>query len=475
MSFGLGQMLIGGIIGSQLGKGGLLGSNEEDKTIKSMGEYNQPPTQVANNTNNTNQGFGGFGGIVSNVSNQMFKGMSQEQVARLGLGFNSMRLTPDTNLATSFRETIKTAEGKRNLNATVEQLKKMGKPNLAELVRTGAMPMATAMTLAFEKGASDTQSMISFMSTKTEEYPHFGDYIEILRANPEMLTEISKSVQKDLGLTPDSNFTIKTSAPKVMQTGDMAGHEYVVVTDPNKQGEDRVTIQYTGAILPTIDEEIKQKATADAYVADQELAKQMGFDAFNEAQSIEGQISMLTQALNEVIFVDDQGVEQFRDDGAMTGIIAKYLPASRAATAKFRTIANKLGISVINMATFGALSEREMQMAMRTNLDENLEGADLVLFIRESIEAKKKLATVLYERSLALSRGSGSYQEWQDETADKMVIHNNHRYEKLNESQIKGLQAIIDNPKNGYKPDMTTRDLWSRYNLDTRIAAMKGN
>jgi len=31
MSFGLGQMIIGGLIGSQLGKGGLLGSNEEDK------------------------------------------------------------------------------------------------------------------------------------------------------------------------------------------------------------------------------------------------------------------------------------------------------------------------------------------------------------------------------------------------------------------------------------------------------------
>ena len=44
-----------------------------------------------------------------------------------------------------------------------------------------------------------------------------------------------------------------------------------------------------------------------------------------------------------------------------------------------------------------------------------------------------------------------------------------------NKSQIKGLQAIIDNPKNGYSPNMTTRDLWSRYNLDTRIAAMKGN
>lgn len=479
MAIGLGQMLIGGLIGSQIGKSGglmqMLGnkSNQEmpEEATHTMPDGTVMPGATHEQYAQAPQQGGGF---MQGINNMMGN-PSQEQLARLGLGFNSMRMHPDDNLAASFRETIKTAQGKRNLNATVEQLIKMGKPNIAELVRTGAMPMGTAMTLAFDKGATDAQGMISFMATKVEDYPHFADYMEILKVNPGMLDDISKSVQKDLGLTPDSNFTIKTSAPKVMQTGDMAGHEYVVLTDPNKTGEDRVSIEYTGAILPTIDEEIKQKATADAYVADQALAKQMGLDAFNEAQSVEGQVGMLTEALNEVIFVDEQGVEQFRDDGAMTGIIAKYLPASRAATSKFRTIANKLGISVINMATFGALSEREMQMAMRTNLDENLKGAELVAFIRESIEAKKKLANVLYERSLALNRGSGSYQEWQDQTASKMVEHNNHRYEKLNKSQIKGLQAIIDNPKNGYPPNMTTRDLWSRYNLETRIAAMKGN
>lgn len=457
---GLAKLLIGGILGNAFSGGGLLGNPRPD----------DQSTQMANNSNQ------GFGGVVSNFSNQLFDGMSQEQVARLGLGFNSMRLDPDTNLATSFRETIKTAEGKRNLNATVEQLIKMGKPNIAELVRTGAMPMGTAMTLAFEKGATDTQSMISFMATKTEKYPHFGDYIEILKANPEMLDEISKSVQSDLGLKPETNFTIKSSAPSVMQSGDMKGHEYVVVTDPNKTGEDRVYIEYTGAILPTIEEEITMKANAEALAADKALARQVGFDAFNEAQGIESQVDMLNQALDQIVQINpNTGVEYYREDGARTGIIEKYLASTKATTSTFNTILNKLGISVINMATFGALSEREMAMAMRTNIDPNLQGKELVNFIRESIDAKKKLATVLYERSLELSRGSGSYQEWQDKTAEKMVEHNKHRYEKLNKSQIASLQSIIDNPKNGYAPNMTPRDLWSTYNLDIRIEAMKGN
>ena len=356
----------------------------------------------------------------------------------------------------------------------------MGKPNIAELARTGAMPMATAMNLAFEKGATDSQGMITYLESKVDTNPHFVDYIEILKANPSMLDKISESVQSDLDIT-ESNFTIKTSAPNVMQSGEMKGHEYVVLTDPNKTGEDRVSIEYTGAILPTMDEEIAMKANADALVADKALARQVGFDAFNEAQSIEGQVDLLSTALEQVLAVDENGNEYYRKDAAGTGPIEKYLFSTRATTSTFNTVLNKLGISVINMATFGALSEREMAMAMRTNIDPNLQGQELVDFIRESIAAKKKLATVLYERSIALNKGSGSYQAWQDKTASKMIEHNKHRYEKLNKTQIKGLQGIIDNPKNGYLLDkngnptnMTTRDLWSRYNLETRIKAFKG-
>ena len=83
MAIGLGQMLIGGLIGSQLGKGGLLGSDDEDKTIKSMGEYNQPQAQPQAQSQGGGV-FGGIGNMVSGISNQLFDGMSQEQVARLG-------------------------------------------------------------------------------------------------------------------------------------------------------------------------------------------------------------------------------------------------------------------------------------------------------------------------------------------------------------------------------------------------------
>ncbi len=112
MSFGLGQMIIGGLIGSQLGKGGLLGSNEEDK---------QPQQGGA---------FGGIGNVVTDISNSLFDGMSQEQVAKLGLGFNSMRLNPSDNLASSFRTTINDSVAQRKLekqtNDTITYLQGLG-------------------------------------------------------------------------------------------------------------------------------------------------------------------------------------------------------------------------------------------------------------------------------------------------------------------------------------------------------------
>ena len=85
MSLGVGQLLLGSLMG------GLLGNKDEQ----------QQPTQVA--SNNQSQGGGGF---MSNISNSLFKGMSQEQVYRMGQGFNTLRFEPDENLHKSFESRI---------------------------------------------------------------------------------------------------------------------------------------------------------------------------------------------------------------------------------------------------------------------------------------------------------------------------------------------------------------------------------
>ena len=471
---GLANLLIGGLIGSQM-----FGGKEKEQQPQMKGGWSPPnqqqPTQVASNDTQQGQG-GGFGGIITGFSNSMFKGMSQEQVARLGQGFNSMRLRPDQGMHDAFQNTIKNAQNKINTNATVVELRNMGKPNLARMVEIGAMPVDTALSLAFKegKGTTDIKSMISWLTNEsaTKGREHFAEYAEILTSNPSMLDDVSKNVMSDLGFG-DTNLARTYSAPKVMQEGEHKGEEYIIVRDPNKTGSDQISIEYTGAIFPTEIEKEEARVQAEFLASDKQRARDYGAMAFNDAQAMDADIYNYESALEEFIYIDENGIEHFKDDHAHTGWIASQLPSIRKSTSKLRTIANKMGISVINMATFGALSEREMKMAMATNLDLNLKKEELVPFIKEMIEAKRKLARVLYDRAYDLNSGTMTYTEWQNQITEKAIIHDDHRFAKLNQAQIKDLQTIIDNNLEYSANGMTPAMLWATYNLDTRIGLLK--
>ena len=107
MAIGLGQMLIGGLIGSQIGKSGglmqMLGnkSNQEmpEEATHTMPDGTVMPGATHEQYAQAPQQGGGFMQSISN----MMGNPSQEQIARIGLGFNSMRMHPDANLAANFR------------------------------------------------------------------------------------------------------------------------------------------------------------------------------------------------------------------------------------------------------------------------------------------------------------------------------------------------------------------------------------
>jgi hypothetical protein len=159
MAIGLGQMLIGGLIGSQLGKGGLLGSDDEDK---------QPQQGGA---------FGGIGGMVTGISNELFKGMSQEQVARLGMGFNSMRLNPSDNLAASFQTTINDSIAKAKLtkqtNNTIDYLQNSvsdaypnGRTDIINMLSKGIISPTDAITMSRAKPSTLAEKFTKYDNLK---------------------------------------------------------------------------------------------------------------------------------------------------------------------------------------------------------------------------------------------------------------------------------------------------------------------
>jgi len=137
MPLGVGQFLLGSLMP------GLLGNKEEE----------QQPTQVASNTQPQQQG--GVFNALTNVSNSMFSGMSQEQVYRMGQGFNTLRFEPSDKMHDSFETRIQTIRTNKaateKQNTTVQYLKGKKFDGLADLVSLGLLNPSDAITKSLEE------------------------------------------------------------------------------------------------------------------------------------------------------------------------------------------------------------------------------------------------------------------------------------------------------------------------------------
>jgi hypothetical protein len=74
----------------------------------------------------------------------------EEKMANLAIGLNSMRLNPDANLAKAMQTKIDRLQKTKGNNQTAEELRKMGRVDLADLVEKGVMDGKTAYSLAFK-------------------------------------------------------------------------------------------------------------------------------------------------------------------------------------------------------------------------------------------------------------------------------------------------------------------------------------
>ena len=178
MALGLGQILGGAILG-----GGLLGGKDDEEQ----------------------QGI--MSGI-SNVSNSLFAGMSQEQVYRLGQGFNSMRLEPDQGMHTSFENRITALrEGDaqtKNRNATVTE-----RPQIF---------LANTLGGTFSSGSTSTQLHAGEISFKlpTNESPSAAEEVGSIQFKRTENTTNKQSFY---------SFAIKTIAPLSASNGAVSGSD----------------------------------------------------------------------------------------------------------------------------------------------------------------------------------------------------------------------------------------------------------
>lgn len=125
-----------------------------------------------------------------------------------------------------------------------------------------------------------------------------------------------------------------------------------------------------------------------------------GAEAFTALTRLSGSISNLKRA------------SELAKGGANTGVIASRLPNWTASSIELNNLRNQLGLDVIGGATFGALSEGELALALNTALPTNLDQKDLADWIDRKIAAQEKMRKELQKVALFLSKPGNTIEMW---------------------------------------------------------------
>ena len=297
---------------------------------------------------------------------------SRENMLRLAMAFNTMRLEPDAQLTAALSKEL---EGIRKTSTT-----------------------------------SQTQQYV----VKWLRENGYEKYVPLAMQDPKMAAEIAKQIaQKEL--KPD--VAPQYSPARIDQDTQQV---YVIETDPNTRTTRRINVEDATGLTETQ----KAKIESDARLNEADFAKaqEKGTEFFQKAQSLDSQIAKYTAALDTL------------DRGAATGWWNDYFPTFKAATQEFEMIANSLGIDIINSATFGALSESELRLALQTGLPANLSEEETYDLILRKIDAQAKLRDQLYEDALMLSRGNIGFNQFKRERASS-------RLDEINRQRASGTQG----------------------------------
>lgn len=164
-------------------------------------------------------------------------------------------------------------------------------------------------------------------------------------------------------------------------------------------------IRYAGGKAGT---EAQARATVEAAAAPTiaggaEAGKagvQAGTAALQTATKISGQLSNLRRA------------RELAANGANTGVIASKFPNWSASSVELANMRNQLGLDVIGQASFGALSEGELNLALNTALPTNLNETELVTWLDNKIAAQEKMRSEMMKAAKFLSKPGNTLDKW---------------------------------------------------------------
>lgn len=138
---------------------------------------------------------------------------------------------------------------------------------------------------------------------------------------------------------------------------------------------------------------IEQAGSSTQAVEESKAAVKAGEQAATDIVKVDKGISNINRAIEAL------------DKGARTGAVQRFLPSVKAASVELDNIRNSMGLDVIGAATFGALSESELQFALSTAIPTGLNEAELKAFLIRKREFQQKARDALANAAKAFSQG----------------------------------------------------------------------
>ena len=293
----------------------------------------------------------------------------KDRMMDLQAAFNSMRFAPDAGIQQAYADRQKMRTVSSQANQTAAYLRQQGQPELAAMVE----------------------------------------------ANPALAKDaLAEFTKKKMG----TNYASKNIGSIQVAQEDMtvgstqlkAGDQYVITYDPNAEGGYSVTKLGTKGV--TEKEQASLEVTIQDKVADSKLARDKGLEIDQRISGVSEQLYIMSNMLD--LLNSDRPEDEVR-----TGFFQNFMPTVRAGTATFESMANTLGIAVINSATFGALSATELKLALNTAIPTDLSPAGMKKYIEDKIAVNEKLMNAMLDKQSALL-AAGSYKQFQEDENARM-------------------------------------------------------
>lgn len=334
------------------------------------------------------------------------------------------------------------------LYSAIRQIAQSDEGAAAAIAAAEAMSPATekvdaaqlAIRFFSQMGANAAKPGSTALSAAAEALPSAANYLaevnkrnrEIEKARGPLAVQLATAMKPKTAKTPVK--VVKDGVPIYVSPDNALGAEAWVAKSSESGLLNSATVQSatilddgtsvvimkdgTKVVKDGADRIITGDAAIDAIIKAQEFSVQLTGDkaGSRRAKTVASNVSSDAFGKINIMRSNIINLEEARrlvtEGNANTGFIMDKLPNLFAGSIALNQIQNVLGLNIIGSVTFGALSEGELNLALRTALPTNLNEPDLIDWIDRKIIAEKKLSEYIQEQAIFLADGDKTIGDW---------------------------------------------------------------